>query len=110
EAMDRHHPFHRAVRIPTRAITQGLSLVGRGLRRVMTGPEPDAPAMKDEAQARLQEGVAELLEQLAPELRGWKEDPEGARLLESLLASGTHTEALPEPPAGDRRADEARFT
>lgn len=110
QAMDRNHPFHRAVRVPARALTQGLSLVGKGLRRVFTGPEPEPAPMHDEVQVRLREGVQELLEQLAYELHSWRGDPEGAALLEALLDPSARTPEVPSPSPGERRVDEARFT
>ena len=109
QALDDTHPFHRAVRLPFRLVTQGLALVGKGVRRAFTGPPPPPATITDATTERLRDGVRELLERLAPELAAWKGDARTRTLLGEVLAPQTASRLDAMPEAGERREDEARF-
>jgi len=110
EALDQTHPIHRAVRLPFRLVTQGMTLLGKGLRRAFTGPAPEPTAIADATSARLGDGVLEVTERLAPELAAWRGDEVTRELLREVLAPSTTTQIPGLPDARGRQEDEARFT
>src|SRR5690606_19176960 len=110
EALDQTHPFHRAVRLPFKLVTQGLTLVGKGLRRAFTGPTPEPEALADATSERLRDGLLEVTERLAPELAAWSGDETTRQLLAAVLAPSATTGVPTLPDARSRQEDEARFT
>lgn len=110
EALDETHPVHRAVRLPFRLVTQGLTLVGRGLRRAFTGPEPEKAAIADATSDRLADGLLEVIERLAPELAAWQGDETTRELLREILRPAASSKSPLPPDAHGREEDEARFT
>jgi hypothetical protein len=112
EALDAQSGFHRALRLPFRALSQALTLAGQGLRRAFTGPPPPVAPQTEATDRALRDGLRGLVERLAPEVAAWEGDGATRRQLAHALGPGTLAalEApLPLPELADARADEARL-
>ncbi len=90
EELDARSRLHRWVRTPFRGLATAVSALGKRMRRSFTGEaHPPAVDPAREADRVLREGLARLLESLAPELSAWTGDSTTRRLLEAAVGEET---------------------
>ncbi|MCI0569953.1 MAG: 50S ribosome-binding GTPase [Myxococcaceae bacterium] len=112
EALDAQSAFHRAVRVPFRALAAAVGAAGKGLRRAFTGPPPPSPPPTEATDRALRDGLRAIVERLSPEVAAWDGDERTRALLADALGPATLRALegpLPLPELADARADEARF-